>query len=309
MSFVPDTNLRHASGHPLADRRYDYAMTTRQDGDHAACADLLEQALELAPQWAAGWFALGESREALNEPDAAARAFEKALELNPSDDLGAGLRLARLHGATPVTAPAEYVRALFDQYAPKFDAHLVGALTYRAPELLRDALIETSGEDARFAHALDLGCGTGLAAIALRDRVTRFSGVDLSPAMVEKARQTGLYERLSAGDLVEFITALPSACSDLVIAADVFVYMGDLSATFAQTARVLTSGGIFCFTVQSLEACDFALGEDLRFGHSADYIDKQADTNGFAVKVLRPQSTRKDRGCDVPGLLVVLEKP
>lgn len=309
MAFALETNLRHASGHPLADRRYDYAMASRQDGDHVACADLLEQALELAPQWAAGWFALGESREATGDHEQAAIAFGRALDLVPADDLGAGLRLARLRGATPSTAPADYVRALFDQYAPKFDEHLVGALDYRAPGLLRDALRETCGHDARFAHALDLGCGTGLAAVALRDCVEQFSGVDLSPAMVEKARQTRLYESLRAGDLVEFLSRQPDATANLVIAADVFVYMGDLGEAFRQSSRALGPGGVFCFTMQAADAGDFMLGEDLRFAHSEIYIRDLARAQDLGVKVLRPQSTRKDRGHDVPGFLVVLAKP
>ncbi len=64
-----------SSGDLLADRRYDYAMAAKADGDLAAAADLLVQALEIAPGWAAGWFALGEVEAGRGAADDAAQAF------------------------------------------------------------------------------------------------------------------------------------------------------------------------------------------------------------------------------------------
>ena len=48
-----------ASGDPLAERRFAYARAAADQGDFRAAAEVLEQALERAPDWAAAWFALG----------------------------------------------------------------------------------------------------------------------------------------------------------------------------------------------------------------------------------------------------------
>ncbi len=312
MNETSGSDAAQSSGNMLADRRYDYAMAARAGGDHAAAADLLEQTLELSPHWSAGWFALGDSLEAAGERHKAETAYAHALALSSEDSLGSALRIARLRGDAPVNAPQAYVRALFDQYAPTFDAHLVEALDYCAPELLRNAIAETCarlGRTFRFSHAVDLGCGTGLAATALRENVSSFSGVDLSPAMVRQAQLTGLYCTLAAADLVGFMKMQGDASADIVLAADVFVYMGDLEGVFGETARVLQKGGLFGFSLQATMAEGYVLGDDLRFAHSRGYLDRLAAKFGFKVENVQDASYRKDRDIAVPGLIVVLEKP
>ena len=117
-----------------------------------------------------------------------------------------------------------YVRTLFDQYAPRFDRALAD-LELSAPELLRDARDDSMG--TRFGTMLDLGCGTGLAGAAFRPHVDWLVGVDLSPKMIEEARQKGLYDRLAVGDIAPFLAEQRAASAHLVIAADVFAYVAD----------------------------------------------------------------------------------
>jgi hypothetical protein len=174
-----------SSGDLLADRRYDYAAAALAERDFVAAADLFAQAAEVAPCWAAAWFGLGQAREALAQKDAAAEAFTRARECDAHDELGAGLHLARLTGASPASPPADYVRGLFDQYAGRFDRHLREELGYRGPELLRDALSAARAERSQplhFDRVLDLGCGTGLMGRALFPHFDSIHGVDLSPA-------------------------------------------------------------------------------------------------------------------------------
>src|SRR5664279_3352111 len=158
-----------SSGDMIADRRFDFARDLQLKGDLVAAADLLLQAAELAPGFASAWFTLGEIREQLGERDAAIEAFRKARDADPEDRHGARLRLMRL-GAVPLAEmPQAYVRALFDQYAPKFESALVDELGYRGPALLFKAVLAARaaiGRPAFFRRALDLGCGTGLAARA-----------------------------------------------------------------------------------------------------------------------------------------------
>lgn len=301
-----------SSGNLFADRRYEYARAAAKDGDDAAAADLLEQALELAPDWAAAWFALGEACERQGARDQAARAFAQCIASDPDDRHGASLRLALGGGApAPVAMGAAYVRGLFDQYAPRFDAHLTGALGYRGPQILEGALraaCDARGRGFHFAAVLDLGCGTGLMAAALDPHFDTIHGVDLSPGMIAQARKTGLYDSLETAEMLGWMKSRPAAQASLVTAADVLVYVGDLSPLFAQAARVLDPArGLFAFTTQRLEGEDYALGADMRFAHAPEYLRGCAQAAGLQVVLLEEQSTRRDAGRDVPGLVCVLE--
>src|SRR6202521_2400388 len=159
-----------SSGDLVADRRVDFARDLQLKGDLVAAADLLLQATELAPGFASAWFTLGQIRERLGERDAAIAAFRKARDVDPPDRHGAGLRLMLLGAEKLSDMPPAYVRALFDQYAPKFERALVDDLGYRGPALLFKAVL-TARRAVRkpgfFKRAIDLGWRTGLGATAL----------------------------------------------------------------------------------------------------------------------------------------------
>src|SRR5471030_874199 len=193
-----------SSGDMIADRRFDFARDLQLKGDLAAAADLLLQATELAPGFASAWFTLGQIREQLGERDVAISAFRTAQAADPGDRHGAGLRLMLLGAEQLSDMPPAYVRALFDQYAPKFEAALVDDLGYRGPALLFRAVLSARAavrEPAFFKRAIDLGCGTGLAATAFAREVDEFIGIDLSPRMIERARLTRLYAELEVAEI------------------------------------------------------------------------------------------------------------
>lgn len=296
------------SGDPLADRRASYAAGLATEGDHAAAADLMRQALELDPDWATGWAVLGGYLEQAGDLTEAGKACLKALALDPADGQGAALKLAALgQAATPDAAPPAFVRALFDAYADRFETSLVERLGYGAPDDLLAAIRKVGGPNRRYAHALDLGCGTGLVGERLRPIAARLSGIDVSPAMIEKARAKGLYDRLSVGNIVD---AEPGGEGiDLVTAADVFIYLGDLSAVFACIARLLRADGLFAFTVEAHDGPEpFAVGPSLRFRHSRDDVAALAQQAGFAVVHEERLVIRQDRGEPVEGFAFVMER-
>ncbi|MDB5593549.1 MAG: biotin biosynthesis protein BioC [Hyphomicrobiales bacterium] len=302
-----------SSGNLAADRRYDYARHSAAEGDHAVAADLLMQTVELAPSWPAAWFALGEAREASGDATGAIAAFERTALLDPEGSFGSTLRLARLGAqASPASPPDAYVRDLFDQYAERFERHLLKGLAYRGPRILAgtiDRACLATGRPNRFGTAIDLGCGTGLAAQEIGPRCEVMDGVDLAPAMVALAKATGLYRKLEAAEMRAFLEDYADATVDLVLAADVFVYLGDLEPLFAQVARVLCSGGMFGFTVQVATGPEFNLGPDLRYTHSRVYLERLAHLHGWSIAALDEASIRQDRGIDVPGLALVMAAP
>ena len=170
-----------ASSDLIAERRFAYGKAAANDGDWSAAADLYEQTLEQAPDWAAAWFALAEAREKLGDLDAAAQAFaERSRPIPPTRK---ARRPSRAHWArdAPDTLPPAYVARLFDDYAPRFDEHL-SKISAIAPLPSSPTALSGVAPGRRFASALDLGCGTGLMGEALRDRADRLTGVDLSAA-------------------------------------------------------------------------------------------------------------------------------
>lgn len=302
--------LAATSGDPVLDRRLDWARAFLAEGDHAAAAGLLDETVAAAPGFAAAWFLLGEAREGLGEAEGAAQAFARALALDPADQLGAGLRLARL-GAAPAQGAmsAAYVRTLFDQYADRFDTALRNKLAYRGPELLLDAVTRACaalGRPARFRAGLDLGCGTGLAGVLFAPLVERIDGVDLSPAMLAKARALGLYARLDAGEMGAALAAASEGGLDLVLAADALCYVGELAPLFRAARRALGQGGLFAFTLETHAGGGVHLRDTLRYAHGEAYARAEAQAAGFSVVLLEAASTRSEKGTPVPGLVAVL---
>jgi predicted TPR repeat methyltransferase len=300
-----------SSGDLVADRRFDFARDLQLKGDLAAAADLLVQATELAPGFASAWFTLGEIREQLGQGDAAIAAFRKAEAADPEDRHGASLRLM-LSGAQELSdMPPAYVRALFDQYAPKFEAALVDDLGYRGPSLLFKAVLAARlavRKPAFFKRAIDLGCGTGLAAAAFAKEVDHFIGIDLSPRMIERARATGFYAQIEVADMVQGLRARPDASADLILAADAMVYVADLAAVLAEAKRVLAAGGLLAFTAETHAGEGVIIGEGLRYAHSAAYVRASVEAAGLKLSLLDDRSARNEDNIPVPGLVAVASK-
>lgn len=297
----------NSSGDMQADRRFAMAMQFHERGDYEAAADLLVQARELAPAWPPLSFRLGEALAALDRKEEAAEAFRAYLALDPADRLGAIIKLALLGAApAPETLPASYVESLFDDYAPRFDAALVERLSYKAPQLLAEAVEKVRPAGGATDHILDLGCGTGLAGDIFRARAAWLEGVDLSAGMIAVAEEKGAYDKLHQADILTPL-ALGQTTYDLVLAADVLVYIGDLDALFSSVQALLAPGGVFAFTTQLLEdgGRPFILNPDHRYAHSAVYLRACAAAAGLQESSLTRAILRQDGGRDVHGYVGV----
>jgi predicted TPR repeat methyltransferase len=300
-----------SSGDLMADRRFDFARDLQLKGDLVAAADLLLQATELAPGFASAWFTLGQIREQLGQREAAIAAFHKAREADPDDRHGASLRLMLLGAERLSAMPKAYVRALFDQYAPKFETALVDDLGYRGPALLFKAVLAARHAVKKpgfFKRAIDLGCGTGLAATAFAKEVDHFTGVDLSPRMIEKARSTGLYAELEVADMLEGLRGRPETSTELILAADAMVYVADLAPVLGEAKRVMVSGGVLAFTVETHDGDGVILGEGLRYAHSAGYVRALINDAGLTLSQFDELSARNEDNAPVPGIVVVAAK-
>lgn len=297
--------LQLSSGDLVADRRAGYAQMLFDGGDRAAATGLMREALQLAPGWAAGWYRLGEMLSDDGRAAEAADAWREVLRLDPADRLGATLKLGLMGVVDGIDAPpAGFVEALFDQYAPDFDASLLERLDYRVPELLADAIARAA--PGNFSHLVDLGCGTGLMGERLARHVSFLEGVDISANMLKRAEAKQIYGRLARADLnfLEFPAGM-----DIVTAADVFMYVGALDGLVARIAAALPAGGTFAFSVEHHGGPEhFVLRQSRRYAHSEAYLRRLLGGSGFDILSLERAAIRTDRGQPIEGLIVVARR-
>ena len=153
---------------------------------------------------------------------------------------------------------------------------------------------------------MDLGCGTGLAGVELRAYARTLIGSDLSTRMIARARERGIYDELHVEDLATTLARARDV--DLIVAADVFVYVGALDATFAACAGALRSSGLFAFSIERSGGNDVVLQPTLRYAHGGAYIAGLASTHGFVVARSEPSIIRIDRGKPVDGVIYLLRR-
>ena len=301
-----------SSGDVIADRRADYARMLAEGGDYRAAVELMNQALDLAPDWAGGWDLLGGFCEKAGNVSGAIAAWRRLEALDDDGVFGARLKLAAHDaGAAGEGTAVGYVEALFDQYAPQFEAALVGKLGYRVPELLEGLVRE---EMARlglsgFDKALDLGCGTGLMGERLRASVGHLEGIDISAAMIAETARKGIYDRLQKAELVAALNAKRSDV-DLVTAADVFIYCGALEPVLAAMKPALKPGGLAAFSLEAHEGEEaLFLRPSLRFAHGVRATREAIVVAGFDLLRFETAVLRFDRGAPITGILVVARRP
>lgn len=272
-------------------------------GQLAAALEHAERAVRLQPQVGAVWMLRGSILRTIGHLPAAIESFRQAAAHGADSELNRYYLAALGGGEAPRAPPRVYVESLFDSYAHEFDAHLVQDLHYRAPDILVAGL-RPNGQ--RMRAALDLGCGTGICGRLLRPLTDRLDGVDMSHSMVERARAAGCYDEVAQSDIAEFLHATPRRY-DLVLAADVFIYVGALEGVFAGVARMTDPGARFCFSVEiAPPGADLVLQPSLRYAHSAGYIRKLAEPHGFEISATAEHPIREDQGLPIPGLFAWL---
>lgn len=278
-------------------RRYEQAVVS------------LRQAVALKPDFAVCHFNLGVLLQSMGDMQQACDQYRETLRLDPSME-SARYRLATLGAAeVPRHTPARYVQDYFDDYAERFDQHLVQQLGYHTPEQVYDVVRPHLGQRDSQLDAIDLGCGTGLGGLHFHPHTRTLVGVDLSPRMIAKARQRAIYSDLIVGDVLQPLQR-SEATYDLIIATDVFVYIGDLSPVFMASAQALRAGGLFAFSIErAVDGAAYQLHPTGRYAHAIDYINGLAHDAGLQPLTTEHVVLRKEQDKPVDGVIVVLRKP
>ena len=275
------------------------AQTRQMLDQPAAALDAYDRCVALRPNHGITWSQRGSALRELGRADEAAASFERALALGDDPGLNHYYLAAARGDAGPAAAPVDYVQRLFDDYAADFDHHLVDELGYCAPDVLQRLVVGL--QRPGFGSVLDLGCGTGLCAPLLRPLAQRLQGVDLSAAMIDRARDRGLYDALQQAELCQYLASTDERF-DLIVACDVLIYLGDLAPVWSGARRVLRPGGVFAFSVEAGAATrDFQLQASLRYAHGEQPLRAQAAAHGFAVLRTDTAALRVDQAQTVTG--------
>jgi predicted TPR repeat methyltransferase len=265
--------------YPLALNTLGVALAHRGRMEEAINA--LMTALRANPNYAEAACNVGNVLARCGRREEAIAAYRRALEIDPRLDHVAFDLAALGAAAPPPQMPRSYLTTFFNNYAPRFDRHME-ALRYVAPRLLANAVL-TEGSQ-QFDEAVDLGCGTGLVGALFRPHVRHFVGVDLADSMIAASRQRGIYDELANEDVVDYLRRRETPV-DLLLAADVLIYFGDLEDLFAAASARMRGGGRFAFSIEATENCDYWLQPSRRYAHSPNYIRRLAAGHQWAELV------------------------
>ncbi len=275
------------------------------------------KALAINPNYVSALNSLGGLLMECGRPNEAMDCFQQVIRLDP-DNAAASHLIASMTGSDSERAPSQYVAELFDGFASNFEVSLLENLKYETPKKLVALITDFAKPAAEKWDILDLGCGTGLVGPAIAPYARQLVGVDLSAGMLAKAQEKKLYQRLERSELLDMMKGELASSYDVIIAADVFVYIGKLDAIMQEIKRLLRPGGMLAFSVEALDALsneegtedsgrDYQLNHTGRYSHSSSYINKIANTIGLKRHSLTLSNIRLEKGEPVQGWLTLLE--
>src|SRR4051794_6053507 len=190
----------------------------------------------------------------LGSPAGAAAAIPRgsASPASPSDDAPSAARPSsplRVSPPRPMASPIDVpsrtsmILRRMDWGAGRYE-HIAGQLLPAARALV-DRAAPTAGE-----RVVDVGCGSGSAALLAAERGSEVLGIDPAPRLLEVARAEaaarGLVATFAQGDAASI--ALPDGAADLVLSNFGAIFAPDAQAAAAEMARVAAPGGRIALT-------------------------------------------------------------
>jgi len=264
-------------------------------------------ALKCNPRFLDAYCNLGIALQELGNSTGALDCYKNALAINSDHPLAQHLA-SSLQGNETDTAPLDYVERLFDECAENFEHSLVEELGYSIPSVLRNLMEPYIRKYHEPVNVLDLGCGTGLMGVQLRSIAGNLVGVDISKNMILESKKKGIYDSLYATDIVKFIRQTEDRF-DLVVATDVFVYIGNIEPIFESTLQAMNPMALLSFSIESPSSIekDYTLQASGRYAHSRAYIERIAKQYGYIIKRTTPTRIRKENNIWIEGYCCLLQ--
>jgi predicted TPR repeat methyltransferase len=260
------------------------------------------QAVHVEPACVRAHVDLATSHEHVGDLAAARDALATGALLQPEDPELRHLLAAAAGEPAGTRASDEYLVGYFDRFAAVFDEQL-RELEYRTPELLAGHIAPLVDGRSGALDVLDAGCGTGLSGPLLRPLARRLVGVDISPGMLERARGLELYDDLVERELVAYLREVRGSF-DVVVAADVLTYFGEIAEVIGLMVDALRPGGVLAVSVELSTDQGQQLRTSGRWAHSRDALLAAALAAGVPLDV-HEVDLRFEHGRPLAGLLGV----
>lgn len=298
--------FRQISQAPMIESYFNMGVIFMNKNRNKDAIQYFEHAVKLDPDYLPIYINLGAIYLKLNNVDQAIKNYKKALDLKPNDAEIQHILAAISEEKTPEAAPKEYLEHLFNQYSSFYDQHLTKYLHYKVPEALYKMIQqETNIEEAKW-KILDLGCGTGLCGEYFKKFAEKLIGIDISSKMIEAAKEKKIYDELQVGDIQTTIEKYKNL--DLILAADVFTYIGELATLFNKIYHALKPGGYFAFSVEKTNTEPYLLQKTIRYAHSKNYLKSLIEKNNFTEINFENIILRKQYQSKIEGYLVLLQR-
>jgi len=290
--------LKHAPR--FTDARAQLALVLAAQGRAAESLEAATAALEMAPSEPRSHRLLGLLYAQAGRLEEARQVYSRWVEQSPGDH-EARHHLAAVSGrCVPERAPDVYVIEVFDRFAASFDAKLAH-LRYAAPELCARELEQRT--QGRLLDVLDAGCGTGLCGPLLRPLSHQLVGLDLSRAMLERARARSTYDRLVQGEMTAWMNGNPESF-DAIVSADTMCYFGPLQAVLTAARGAGRDRAILVFSVEALEgrtAEGWELRHHGRYAHERSAVEDWLKGAGWQHVIAQAADLRQEAGQPVAG--------
>ncbi len=282
------------------DARYNLANCYKDLEHHAEAICHYKKVLELVPDHLSSLNNLAFLYHKRGDENDAIVYYQKVIQLNPENS-SAHHMLSALKGEVISEAPVDYVQTVFDNYSSNYEASLLDKLEYRVPQKIKAAFLELFPQKNRFNCLLDLGCGSGLGALEFKDFCDRMIGVDLSPRMLDLAEEKKIYDQLYCQEILAFLTAAKRQY-DIILAADVFTYIGDLEPVVQQVYDVCLDNCIFMFSTETCKE-KYVLRKSGRFAHSERYLQEVLEAAGWKIHTRFTTDLRREKDGWISGMI------
>ena len=243
-----------------------------------------------------------------DERKSAQQYLSRALQLRPTD-AGFAYLDAVFRGEAPAVAPESMTLHLIDSDASRIDTQATSVSRASVAQRVAGAIVERYPD--RKLNVLDLGCGTGLLAAALGRIDGYFVGVDLSMPMIETAKKRDVYSRFHHVNLLDALSATDGSEYEVIVATDVFIYLGKLDVAITDAFKVLRPGGWLFFSCEHADddGPDFVVHKNMHYAQSRRYIKKLLSASGFAEPHIEDIDPSTEQSSDLSGFIVSVQKP
>ena len=297
--------FKHCEQTPDAESFYNIAVILMHREHHEDSLTYFIQSLKIDPHNKDALVNIGNIYLKQNKVQDAVSHYQQALEMAPEDKEVKHILSALTGKKVHSRAPQQFVRNLFNQYAPYYDQHLQKQLRYDTPEQLFEIIAHDTPANQSW-HVIDLGCGTGLCGEKFKLYAKKLIGIDLAQNMIDVARKKNIYDQLICDDIHDAIIEYRDI--DLIIAGDVFSYIGDLSDILQHCYNALQEGGVLLFTVEKSHVSRFVLQKNIRYGHNEKYLRKIMKNHNWTMLEIEPIILRYQNNKPVYGYTVLSKK-